>query len=288
MIYSKESLLAKFENFLKYERQEISKDIILNIILIGKNSASQKYIEIKQTFGKKINVDVNLEQFSQELESDLEITKEIQTLLKKSLDLKNGLIFQLPVPKQFNYLVKETPIFCDVDLLSKKNSILWHQKFLPPTIGAIDLVLKDIIWKNSLDIQNFKQDFLDKKLDLKGKIVTIIGQGSLVGGPLLQYFKDRRATILSLNEFTPNIQNFTKKADILVCAAGSPDLITQDYLNPKSIIIDASTSESHGKLVGDVNKKGIFDTNILCPSPGGIGKITVSYLFWNLLKLQNF
>jgi 5,10-methylene-tetrahydrofolate dehydrogenase/methenyl tetrahydrofolate cyclohydrolase len=58
------------------------------------------------------------------------------------------------------------------------------------------------------------------------------------------------------------------------------------WFHPKAIIIDASTSEVDGYLSGDIGLENIYPTNLLCPSPGGIGAITVLYLFYNLLKLN--
>jgi methylenetetrahydrofolate dehydrogenase (NADP+) / methenyltetrahydrofolate cyclohydrolase len=291
VIYSNQILAQEFQEFLQVQRQKIKTEIALNIIQIGENLASQKYIKIKQNFGQKIGIPVYLHKFEL-TNSDKEnqrIVKQIKSLLEDSQNSKNGLIFQLPVPLEFSQLVKQTPVFCDVDLLSSYNSHLWNNNFLPPTVGAIDLVLKQILmpknFDKALETRNFI-DFLNLKIDFGQKIVTIVGQGNLVGSPLLEYFKNGQATILSLNKFSPNAQELTKKADILISAAGQKNLITRNYLNPKSIIIDASTSESDGKLVGDVVIKDIFDSNILCTSPKGIGKITVCYLFWNLMKLK--
>lgn len=249
----------------------------LEIILIGDNLASLKYIQIKQKIGDQIGIKVNLNHFQESVQSS-----EIQSILTKTNKTSNGLIFQLPVPDKFNQFVPKTPLKSDVDLLGEYSFLLWQKGFLPPTIGAIDLVLKEILgWQKDLDFE----DFINSKIDLSGKTVAIVGQGVLVGSPLLRYLQQRQATIISINKNTKNTKELTQFSDILICAAGSPELVDKSWINPKTIVIDASTSESDGILVGDVKPDSLFDTNLLCASPGGIGRITVFYLFYNLCKL---
>lgn len=252
---------------------------MLDIVEIDGNLASDKYIQIKQKIGQQMGIKVNLNKF----DSQVKIST-VERILEDARLNNHGLIFQLPVPKDYELLVSQTPLRSDVDLLSLDNYKLWNLGFLPPTIGAIDLVLKEILAGESTE-DSFDK-FVSHKLDLKGQIVAVIGQGVLVGGPLLTYLKDRGATIISLNKNTPNPTNLCKLANILICAAGSPNLVDTKWFNPNAIIIDASTSEVDGYLSGDIQPENIYPTNLLCPSPGGIGSITVLYLFYNLLKLN--
>jgi methylenetetrahydrofolate dehydrogenase (NADP+) / methenyltetrahydrofolate cyclohydrolase len=277
VIYNNLPLKSEFKKYLESETNAVVPKLKLNIIQIGNDLASTKYVGIKRKIGTDLNIDVKA--YNYDINTTLSVISEV---LSSSTFEKEGLIFQLPVPESVKSLVSQTSLACDVDLLGDKAQKLWHHNFLPPTIGAIDLVLKDILWTDRrLD------DKLTSKLDLSGKIVVIIGQGVLVGGPLLQYLKDRLATIISLNKFTRNAQDLCKTGDIVISAAGSPNLVNTDWIKDNSILIDASTSEENGALVGDVDPHNLTENIILCPSPGGIGPLTVLYLFYNLLKLRN-
>jgi methylenetetrahydrofolate dehydrogenase (NADP+)/methenyltetrahydrofolate cyclohydrolase len=276
-IITSKQLKIEFKSFLQdfIKNHNLQKE--LEIIQIGNNLASTKYIQIKKKIGHKIGIKVNHHHFSTDICKDT-----IQEIIEKVKNSKNGLIFQLPVPTGFQNLVLNTPVLNDVDLLSKDSYLLLNKGFLPPTIGAIDLVLKEILGYKT---KNFK-DFIDFKLDFSNYTVAVIGQGTLVGKPAIRYFLDRQATILALNKMTKNSKELTKKADIVVCGAGAKDLVDKTWLKKEAIVIDASTSESEGKLNGDVNQENIEPETILSPSPGGIGKLTVLYLFWNLIKLS--
>lgn len=350
----------------------------LLIIQIGDNLASTKYASLKVKIGQKIGIKVTYYQYKmngeiwkngefwQSLEFEKtknekylqikSITDHIKEKIQQNVNkaringIKNGLIFQLPLPNEFCDLLEiNWQDFIDVDFLAS-NCDLWGKNLLPPTIQAIDLVLKSLIWqentkidlqntaKNNSQIENSSnlkiskktlqnqektttenyaenldiqidliQSLLTRELDLTGKIVAVIGQGKLVGNPLLKYLQRRNATIISLNKDTPNKPNLTQTADILICASGVPGLVKTDWLKKNAIVIDAATSESNGVLVGDVdysqidqnenqtnetknfvqdaNRKSSNSLNLqICPSPGGVGPLTVLCIFWNLIS----
>lgn len=278
MLYSNLNIKEKLQEFIHDEVNKSQKPIVLEIALVGNDLASIKYTNLKQNIGKKLGIEVNINNFL-ENSSDQEFEDCLKTVKQKN----SGLIFQLPVPDNLVKFVNQTPENSDVDLLGENSFKLWLKGFLPPTIGAIDLVLKDILSSKNSNIV----DLINFKLDLRGKTVAVIGQGTLVGKPLLRYLLDTQATIVSINKDTKNAKDLTKNADILVCAAGSPELVDKSWVNPDTIIIDAATSESSGVLVGDVKKDSLFETNLLVASPSGVGSLTVLYLFLNLVKLSS-
>jgi len=272
VIYNNSDLKLFFTEFLSSEFTKLQFIPELHIIQVGQDFASTKYISLKQKFGEKIGVKVILHQFSEN--SDL---VEIKSIIEMAKTQNFGLIFQLPVPERFQELVLETPLFSDVDLLGKDKNHLFSLNFLTPTLGAIDLVLKEMLTQ---EVPN-----IGKQLDLSGKLVAVIGQGRLVGSPLLDYLKNRNATIISLNKNTKKPQNLVRLAEIVICGAGSPGLVNSDWLDPKSVVIDAATTEDSGALTGDVDYINVPESVYLSTSPGGIGRITVMYIFYNLLKL---
>jgi methylenetetrahydrofolate dehydrogenase (NADP+) / methenyltetrahydrofolate cyclohydrolase len=293
ILYSNTNLKASLQQFLEDKIATARNKPKLNIVQVGDVTSSTKYINNKKKLAEKIGLIVEHHKFEDGVDEDI-----LFDLIQKSKDNSEGFIFQLPLPGKYNHLVGQTPLECDVDLHSDYNSGLWKQGFLPPTIGAIDLILKEMLLRSETDLRGGEANifegfnmydfggFINSKLDLKGKTVAVIGQGGLVGYPLLTYLRDREATIISVNKDTKNAQNLVKQADILLSGAGVPALVNREYLNESQIIIDAATMGVNGVLFGDVDPAGIYDTNYLCPSPGGVGPVTVMLIFWNLLKLS--
>ena len=279
MIFDNSRLKHEFTEYLTSKINRLESKLTLNIIHIGDDLASSKYVRIKHKVGASIGVEVSVHKYLSNAHPE-NVLVDLQMIMQMP---NTGIIYQLPVPKDFSEMVGETPIKGDVDLLGFGQWELWRQGFLPPTVGAIDLTLKTMLgYKRTKDTHSFIQ----QKIDLSGKVVGIIGQGVLVGRPLLRYLVDRNATIVSVNKDTANPVDLIKLADIVICAAGSKNLIHGDWLKPNAVVIDAATSEDHGGLVGDVDKENIPESIYLSPSPGGIGGLTVLYLFYNLLRLN--
>jgi len=254
--------------------QTLKKTPHLHIIQIGDDFASSSYISRKQDMGKQLGIEVTHHHFNLNENADT-----IKQVMVDIIAQKDGVIVQLPVPTQFQPIIHSVPWFCDVDLLGLEANKSWDNGIVPPTIAAIDMVLKDIL---NLHINNTLDTSM---LNLQGKNVAVIGQGVLVGNPLLRYLRDREATILSINKNTQNPQSITKLADIVITGAGVPGLIDKNWLKDDAIVIDAATSESNNKLVGDIDYKNLPEHVTVCPSPGGVGPLTVLSLFYNLILL---
>ena len=289
MLYSNSQLKKTFKAYLKSKFDTLDQKCVLNIVQIGDITSSTKYVNTKKKIGNEIGVEVQHHHFDESVSE-----QELQSLLDKAKHNKEGFIFQLPLPDQFNHLIPKTPFESDVDLLSEYSSLLWDKDFLPPTIGAIDLILKEMIIrkekKKTGDENIFEEidldNFFDSKLNLRGRTVASIGQGILVGNPLLRYLRERSATIISTNSSTQNVSGLVSTAEIVLSGVGKPNITDVAWLNSDAIVIDAATAGVNGALVGDVDKDKILESTYLCPSPGGVGPITVLYIFWNLFRMS--
>jgi methylenetetrahydrofolate dehydrogenase (NADP+)/methenyltetrahydrofolate cyclohydrolase len=297
-IYKVDSLKNQFKSFIK---AKIANDLNIvpkfGIILVGDDFASQKYIEMKLKMAQELGVETEFFHFTENVEKT-----ELKEIVSKYQQIHGGLIFQLPIKTELKSIIEEIPYKNDVDLLGLGRFILLQNKILPPTIGAIDLILKDIFGKDNLEKVDFN-DFIVQKVDFKGLNVAIVGQGVLVGLPLLEYFSKSGASIISLNQDTKDIKTLTQTADILISATGVGGLIDETWLKSPfvkngiqfPIVIDAGTSEGQiiadksiatKVLTGDVNTLRVEKVCTLVAVPGGVGPITVRYIFWNLYLLE--
>jgi len=247
---------------------------VLHIIQIGDEFASNTYIHKKKTMGVELGIQVRHHHFG----TDASIAA-VQNQLDAIIDAHQGVIVQLPVPAQFQPIIEAIPWTVDVDLLGTDAARAWSAGLLSPTIAAIDLILTDML-KNSVDFA------WQSRLDLHGITVAVIGQGVLVGNPLLRYLRDREATIISINKDTTHPRQLVQQAQVAITGAGVPGLIDASWLQEKAYVIDAATSESNNKLVGDLDYSNLPEAATVCKSPGGVGPLTVLCLFANVLKLQ--
>ncbi|MGL4758595.1 MAG: hypothetical protein ACRCXZ_04615 [Patescibacteria group bacterium] len=237
---------------LKEKLSRLDKRLQLDIVLSTDDFASTKYVQMKQKLGDELGVTV----FVHSKFEDIDLTK------------SDGIIIQLPCSKDQQKNLKLIPNHLDIDLFSNREELL-PLGILPPTIKGIFQILGN-------------------PTDLRGKNVVIIGQGKLIGKPLLDTLLEYEATVTSCNEYTFDIQSITKKASIVVSGTGVGGLVDETWISQDKpqIWIDAGTTEKNGSIVGDIDK-GVGDySNIqLCPSPRGIGPLTVVNIFHNLVDM---
>jgi methylenetetrahydrofolate dehydrogenase (NADP+) / methenyltetrahydrofolate cyclohydrolase len=278
MRYTTTELKELFKDFLIEQYQTLTNKPTLHVVQVGEDRVSSKYVAMKTKLAEDLGCSLKYHQFDNELNiEDLEnLVSEIPT--------SDGLIYQLPIPAKFNTLVENIHPALDVDLLGSRYSELEKGGILPPTIGAIDLVLKHIFQGDGFDISSA----ISQQMNLQGTKVGVVGQGKLVGTPVVRYLLARNATVISVNIDTVEAHKLIQQCDIVITAAGVENLIDKSWLKDDAIIIDAATSEGKNSIVGDVNLNDIHDNNILCTTPSGVGGITVLYLFWNLFQLRKY
>lgn len=252
----------------------------LVIIQVGNKAESNVYVRQKVGFGEKIGVHVSHLKLSENI-SEKEL---IAFVSEACADKKvNGLIVQLPLPKNVNKdnVLDAIDPAKDVDGLTPTNvKKLWagdNTAIVPATARGVDALMAKY------------------RIDIQGKHVVVVGRSMLVGKPIFAMMVEREATATICHSKTTDLKKYTKQADILICAVGKPMLITKDYVKEGQIVIDVGISvieeEGERHIIGDVDFDGIKDiVGMITPVPGGIGPLTVACLFENVLdayKNQN-
>jgi 5,10-methylene-tetrahydrofolate dehydrogenase/methenyl tetrahydrofolate cyclohydrolase len=125
----------------------------------------------------------------------------------------------------------------------------------------------------------------DTKVEIRGRKALVLGHGRLVGVPVAVWLKEQGADVAIIDKPMPNLADFTKNADIIVCGTGVPGIIKPEMLKHGVVLFDAGTSEDGGVIVGDATPHCEEIASIFTPVPGGIGPITVAMIFKNLLIL---
>jgi methylenetetrahydrofolate dehydrogenase (NADP+)/methenyltetrahydrofolate cyclohydrolase len=242
----------------------------LVIIQVGNIEESNTYIKHKIAFAERIGVIVEYKKYDQ-LVKEEEIVSDIVKYNKDNS--VHGVIVQLPLPEYLSTtnILESIDRKKDVDGLTSgsTNSLLRNEN------GFVSGATKAVL--NIVD---------SMKLDLSGKKVVIVGHSTLVGKPTSLALMNRNATVTVCHEFTKNLAEETRRADILVTAVGHPNLITVDHINSEQIVIDIGiTVTPNKKVVGDVDYNNVKDkVKFITPVPGGIGPMTIACLFENLIE----
>jgi len=123
-------------------------------------------------------------------------------------------------------------------------------------------------------------------LDLQDKKIVVLGRGVLVGKPVVALLKFKKLSPVVIASQTPNKEDLTKQADIIISGMGKGKYITRNIIKSGVILIDAGSSELDGSIIGDVDLESVKDiARYVSPVPGGVGPVTVAMLLKNVLKV---
>lgn len=233
----------------------------LAIVTDVENPVIETYMRLKQRYGADILIDVEIHRVP--AGGALEVIQELN-----NRDDVQGIILQLPISNsdQTDELLESIREDKDVDGLRKRAI------FQAATPTAISWLLAGY------------------GVDLKGKKVAIVGRGRLVGAPLEKMWlkSDVDVTVFEKGDDLSQLINY----DIIVSATGVPGLIKSQMIKTKAVVVDAGTASENGKIVGDVSEVARQRNDvIITPKKGGVGPLTVSALFDNVitacLKIAN-
>jgi methylenetetrahydrofolate dehydrogenase (NADP+)/methenyltetrahydrofolate cyclohydrolase len=126
--------------------------------------------------------------------------------------------------------------------------------------------------------------------DLAGLEAVVIGRSNIVGKPVAQLLLAESCTVTIAHSRTRDLPSVARRADILVAAAGKPDMVRGGWIKPGAIVIDVginrvATPEGKSRLVGDVAFAEVQDVaSAVTPVPGGVGPMTIACLLRNTVK----
>ena len=233
----------------------------LAIVTDVENPVIETYMRLKQRYGADILIDVEIHRVP--AGGALEVIQELN-----NRDDVQGIILQLPISNsdQTEELLESIREDKDVDGLRKRAI------FQAATPTAISWLLAGY------------------GVDLKNKKVAIVGRGRLVGAPLEKMWLKSGVdvTVFEKGDDLSQLINY----DIIVSATGVPGLVKSQMVKAKAVVVDAGTASENGKIVGDVSEEvRQRDDVIITPKKGGVGPLTVSALFDNVitacLKIAN-
>lgn len=238
----------------------------LVVIIVGDDAASQIYVSKKNDMALQLGMKSETLRFDANASPDLVQAKVHELNSDPSVD---GILIQRPLPKSFreeNVAYWVSPMK-DVDCFHPENTGLLHlnlSRFAPCTPAGVIELLKHY------------------RISLAGKTACVVGRSAIVGKPMATLLLQEDATIIHCHSRTQNLPDMTRLADLLVVAAGKPQLIQRHHLKPGAVVVDVGIHRINGKVVGDVDSQDVSTVaSALTPVPGGVGPMTIAMLMQN-------
>ena len=251
----------------------------LAVLLVGEDAGSQIYVRNKTKKFADLSLHSNTFQYSSSISQE--------DLLLKIRELNNddrfhGILVQLPLPKH----IDEYKVLRAMD--PKKDVDGFH----PFNLGLLAVGKPYFIPCTPKGIMRILAHY---QINLSGKNVVVVGRSNIVGRPIsiLTSLKQEyaNATTTICHSGTPDIFDYTKRADIIILAIGSPNFLKGNHIKAGSVIIDVGINrvENHSpkgyKIVGDGDETTLMGkASAITPVPGGVGPMTIAMLIENTIE----
>ncbi|MGI8650544.1 MAG: bifunctional methylenetetrahydrofolate dehydrogenase/methenyltetrahydrofolate cyclohydrolase FolD [Rubrobacter sp.] len=250
--------------------RETPTSVRLDVILASDDPASATYVAMKERDCAEVGIESRIHRFDESVTQG-----ELSTLVDElnADERVSGFFVQLPLYGHLDHipLISKIEPKKDVDglsPLSAGNLAIGLPARLPCTPhGVIQLLER-------------------AGLEIEGKHAVVVGRSNLVGKPLSQLLLRLNATVTVCHSRTKNLSEVTRRADILVVAAGRPEMVGAEYVKNGAVVVDVGIHRTgDGSLTGDV----LFDeveplASYITPVPGGVGPMTRAMLLYNAVE----
>ncbi len=242
----------------------------LAVILVGSNPASRLYVSNKVRACEEVGI--RSERI--ELPGDVAESTLLAEIDRLNADpTVHGVLVQLPLPPHIAMPRVLERISADKDVdgfhLYNVGGLLTGSTVFPPcTPYGVQKLLEH------------------ERVEIAGRNVVVVGASNIVGKPTAMMLMQKDATVCICHKLTRDLAIFTLLADILVVAAGVPNLIVPQMVKTGAVVIDVGINRlPDGRIVGDVDFEGVKEkASLISPVPGGVGPMTVTMLLYNTLR----
>lgn len=249
----------------------------LTIVQVGDRSDSSTYVRMKLKAAEEADIICDLVHYPEDI-TEAELLQNI-TGFNNDPSI-HGILVQLPVPKHISEHAVTSAVADEKDVdgfgvsnigeLAKRGG---RPMFTPCTPKGVMVLLQE------------------SGVELRGKNAVVLGRSDIVGSPVSYLLKNADATVTVCHSRTQGLEDYVKRADIVVAAIGKPNFVKGDWLKPGAVVIDVGTNyipddtkKSGQRLVGDVDFESAAEVaSKITPVPGGVGPMTVAMLLQNVV-----
>ena len=248
----------------------------LAVVLVGEDPASQVYVRSKG----KMTVEVGMNSYEHKLDADTSEADLLALIDQLNADpAVHGILVQLPLPGHLDeaLVINAIDPAKDVDGFHISN------------VGLLATGQKSMVPCTPLGCLMMLRDHLG---NLSGLNAVVVGRSNIVGKPMAQLLLRDSCTVTVAHSRTKDIQEVTRRADIVIAAVGRPEMVTGDWIKPGATVIDVGINridapekgEGKTRLVGDCHFDSCAEVaGAITPVPGGVGPMTIACLLANTL-----
>ncbi len=243
----------------------------LCVILVGENPASATYVKTKCKMAEKLGFRHEVYKFEESATS-----REIEDTINRLNDDPDcdALFVQLPLPKHLDSVALPNRVRADKDAdgltRASMGALLLGEEncFQPCTPRGIMTLLKA------------------NNIDVRGMDAVVVGRSNIVGKPISTLLLRNNATVTTCHTKTKDLESHVRRADLVIVAAGAPELVKGDWIKDGAIVVDAGfTKTPDGVIHGDVEyEEASKHASYITPVPGGVGPMTVITLMLQTLE----
>jgi methylenetetrahydrofolate dehydrogenase (NADP+)/methenyltetrahydrofolate cyclohydrolase len=259
-------------------REQVAQDVKglgavgLATLQVGDDEASTIYLRRKHEAAAEVDI-VSVERKLGHETTEEELLSELEAL--NADDEIDGILVQLPLPRHLDEarVIGAIDPVKDVDGLHPFNAgqlYLGRQTLVPATpLGVLALLA-------------------EYKIALDGARAVVVGRSPLVGKPVAHLLLQANATVTVCHSHTDDLARETLDADVLVVAAGVPEVVTADMVKSGSAVVDVGINRTHEGIVGDVDPDAASHAAFITPVPGGVGPMTIAMLLQNTVRAARY
>jgi methylenetetrahydrofolate dehydrogenase (NADP+) / methenyltetrahydrofolate cyclohydrolase len=247
-------------------------EVALATVQVGEDEASTIYLRLKHQAASDVDIASIDHKLGHEMTEEelLELVAELNG--DESLD---GILVQLPLPDH----IDEARVIAAVDPIKDVDG------FHPFNAGQLYLGRPTHVPATPLGVMALLDEY---RIHLDGARAVVVGRSDIVGKPVAHLLLQANATVTIAHSHTDDLSRHTLDADVLVVAAGVPEIITADMVKGGAAVVDVGINRTEDGIVGDVDPDVANRVAFLTPVPGGVGPMTIAMLLSNTVRAAKF
>jgi len=251
---------------------EVLGEVGLATVQVGEDEASTIYLRLKHTAAAEVEIGSVDHKLPHTMSEDevLAIVAELN-----ADDAIDGILVQLPLPDH----VDEARVIAAVDPVKDVDG------FHPFNAGQLYLGRPTHVPATPLGVLALLAEY---RIPLDGARSVVVGRSTIVGKPVAHLLLQAHSTVTICHSHTDDLARHTLDADVLVVAAGVPEVVSADMVKSGSAVVDVGINRTEAGLVGDVDPDAAARAAFLTPVPGGVGPMTIAMLLQNTVRAARY
>ena len=247
-------------------------EVGLATVQVGEDEASTIYLRLKHKAAAEVEIGSVDHKLPHTMSEDevLAIVAELN-----ADDAIDGILVQLPLPDH----VDEARVIAAVDPVKDVDG------FHPFNAGQLYLGRPTHVPATPLGVLALLAEY---RIPLDGARAVVVGRSTIVGKPVAHLLLQAHSTVTICHSHTDDLARHTLDADVLVVAAGVPEIVSADMVKSGSAVVDVGINRTEGGLVGDVDPDAAARAAFLTPVPGGVGPMTIAMLLQNTVRAARY